>query len=53
MSAWYFILGSYVVTGIVVVVEVIAVRARLRAARAVAPAGGVDRAANQLRGNDA
>ena len=46
MNAWYYILGSYLVTGIVVVVEVIAVRARLRAARAVVPA-------NQHRGNDA
>jgi hypothetical protein len=32
MNAWYFVLGAYVVTAIVIVVEVLAVRARHRAA---------------------
>ena len=36
MNPWHFILGAYVVTAIVVIVEVIAVRARHRAALAAA-----------------
>ena len=32
MNAWYFILGAYLVTAIAIVVEVLAVRARHRAA---------------------
>jgi heme exporter protein CcmD len=41
MDAMPFVLGSYVVTAIVVLVEIVAVRARLRAAtRAVAESGG-------------
>ncbi len=32
MNAWHFILGAYVVTAIAIVVEVLAVRARHRAA---------------------
>lgn len=36
MNAWYFILGAYVVTAIAIVVEVLAVRARHRAALSAA-----------------
>ena len=36
MNPWHFILGAYVVTAILVIVEVIAVRARHRAALAAA-----------------
>ncbi len=32
MNAWHFILGAYLITAIVVIVEVLAVRARHRAA---------------------
>jgi Heme exporter protein D (CcmD) len=32
MNAWYFIVGAYVVTAIAIVAEVLAVRARHRAA---------------------
>jgi len=35
MNAWHFIAGAYVVTAIVIVIEMIAVRARFRAARSV------------------
>lgn len=41
MSPWAFILGAYAVTAVVIVVEILAVRARHRAARAAAqPASG-------------
>ena len=36
MNHWQFILGAYAVTAIVVIVEIVAVRMRVRAARELA-----------------
>lgn len=43
MNAWDFILGSYVVAAIAIVIEVLAVRARHRAALDAAQAFGPSR----------
>ena len=40
MNAWHFILGAYAVTAIAIVFEVLAVRARHRAARNAAHGSG-------------
>lgn len=43
MNAWYFIVGAYVVTAIAIVAEVLAVRARVRAALDAAQDAGSTR----------
>ena len=46
MTAWHFVLGAYAVTAIAMAVEILAVRARHRAARTTAqdsrPPSGID-----------
>jgi hypothetical protein len=39
MTAWHYILGAYAVTAILVVVEIVSVRLRQRAAQSLAEAG--------------
>lgn len=41
MNAWPFIVGAYAVTVLAVVIEILAVRARHRAARAAAQSSGM------------
>jgi heme exporter protein CcmD len=36
MNHWHFILGAYAVTALVVIIEIVAVRMRVRAARGLA-----------------